>query len=131
MKRIVSLFLAVCLTAEGYSQAFSQTINPVIGDQSFIQSFGIRPGAATDEQLRIQTHLRFVEQKLRSEKDKRLSRRQQIKREKILNLLHEYWTRGVFPSNFDYPDERRPCFIDRDGKICAVGYLIEKTLGID
>jgi hypothetical protein len=48
----------------------------------------------------------------------------------VLDLLKQYWTRGIFPSNYDYPGERRPCFIDRDGKICAVGYLIEHTAGL-
>jgi hypothetical protein len=43
--------------------------------------------------------------------------------------LHEYLTAGNFPTNRDYPDERRPCFIDADGTICAVGYLIEQTKG--
>ena len=47
----------------------------------------------------------------------------------MLQLLHEYWNAGVFPNNYDYPGERRPCFIDRNGNICAVGYLIEMTAG--
>ena len=42
-------------------------------------------------------------------------------------MLHQYRLNGVFPKNLDYPDERRPCFIDKDGRICAVGYLVEKT----
>jgi len=45
----------------------------------------------------------------------------------LLDLLNEYWTNGIFPKNYDYVGQRKPCFIDKDGAICAVGYLIEKT----
>jgi hypothetical protein len=27
----------------------------------------------------------------------------------------------------DYPNERKPCFRDRNGNICAVGYLVDET----
>ncbi|MBC7383532.1 MAG: hypothetical protein H7296_11185 [Bacteroidia bacterium] len=36
---------------------------------------------------------------------------------------------GIFPSNYDYTDQRKPCFIDKDGTICAVGYLVAQTAG--
>jgi hypothetical protein len=36
---------------------------------------------------------------------------------------------GVFPRNYDFPGERRPCFIDRNGRLCAVGYLVAETAG--
>ncbi|MCD6012725.1 MAG: hypothetical protein K0Q79_2587 [Flavipsychrobacter sp.] len=51
------------------------------------------------------------------------------KRTHILNLLHEYSAAAKFPANYDHPEERRPCFIDRNGNICAVGYLVEQTAG--
>ncbi|MBK8551154.1 MAG: hypothetical protein IPL53_08900 [Ignavibacteria bacterium] len=44
-------------------------------------------------------------------------------------MLQEYTEAGVFPHNYDLKDQRVPCFIDREGRICAVGYLIEKTSG--
>lgn len=50
------------------------------------------------------------------------------KRALVLALLHKYRPAGVFPKSYDHR-ERRPCFTDRDGTICAVGYLIEKTAG--
>ena len=59
-----------------------------------------------------------------------LSDEHQKKRKMALQFLHQYWTAGVFPINYDYA-ERRPCFIDREGNICAVGYLVAKTAGID
>src|SRR5690606_4507495 len=47
----------------------------------------------------------------------------------LLNLLRQYRTAGVFPRNYEYAGRRLPCFIDGDGRICAVGYLIEQTAG--
>lgn len=106
-----------------------QTVNPVIGDISFFETFGIYPTAETNEDLRVQTHLQYVEALLRARDLSGLTGQQKSNREKILDLLHTYWTAGIFPGNYDYSDKRVPCFIDKDGRICAVGYLIEQTVG--
>ena len=58
-----------------------------------------------------------------------LTKEQKSNRLKMLDLLHMYWTKGIFPKNYDYPGRRIPCFIDKDGNICAVGYLIAQTAG--
>jgi hypothetical protein len=129
MKKICVVAIMLSITSLVFSQNKLYTVNAVIGDKSFIQTFGQAPDHYTNEILRIQTHLMFVEQVLRSENVTGLTKKQKRNREKALNLLHEYWLNGVFPSNYDYPDERKPCFIDRDGKICAVGYLVAKTAG--
>jgi hypothetical protein len=107
----------------------NQTVNAVIGDISFIESFGSIPTKETSEDLRLQTHLGYVETLLRSKDVSSLEKHQQENRLKMLNLLNEYWKAGVFPRNYDYPNKRMPCFIDKNGKICAVGYLIEQTAG--
>jgi hypothetical protein len=125
----VCLFAMMLITSLAFSQNKLYTVNAVIGDESFIQTFGQIPDHYANEILRIQTHLMFVEQMLRNKNVIGLTKKQKRNREKALDLLHEYWLNGVFPSNYDYPDERKPCFIDRDGKICAVGYLLEKTAG--
>jgi hypothetical protein len=49
------------------------------------------------------------------------------KRSHLLDLLHDYWMKGNFPKNYVYADQRKPCFIDQNGTICAVGYLVEQT----
>ena len=104
-------------------------INPVIGDISFISKFGYSPDASTDSELRIITHLEYVEKLLRKADVSRLTREEKMKRNHLLDLMHEYWTTGVFPRNYDHPGERKPCFIDKDNRICAVGYLVEQTAG--
>jgi hypothetical protein len=106
-----------------------QTVNPILGDLSFIHKFGHQPDAATGEDLRIKTHLEYVENLLRQKNISGLSPELRQKRKQLLDLLHNYWTTGVFPRNYDYKKNREPCFIDRDDRICAVGYLIEKTAG--
>ena len=104
-----------------------QTVNPIIGDISFVSKFGHQPDAATSDELRIRTHLEYVENLLREKDASALSPDLRNKRNHLLDLLHDYWTAGVFPKNYDYSDERKPCFIDRDNTICAVGYLVEQT----
>ena len=75
----------------------------------------------------MQAHLAYAERLLRQRPaaDSALARR----RAQVLDLLHRYWATGVFPRNHKYVAERRPCFIDRDGRLCAVGYLVVETAG--
>jgi VanZ family protein len=101
-----------------------QTINPLLDDVSFISKFGHQPNATTDEDLRIKTHLEYVENLLRQNDCRKLTSSQKEKREHLLDLLHDYWTAGIFPRNYDYSDKRVPCFIDKYDRICAVGYLV-------
>jgi len=120
---VATLFL-VCNTS---SVNKSQMVNPLLGDVSYESKFGHKPDATTDNNLRIRTHLEYVENLLRSKDVSKLSTDRKTKRNHLLNLLHEYWTKGVFPKNYDYADQRKTCFIDKDGNICAVGYLSEQT----
>ena len=106
------------------------SINPVIGNESFRVRFGREPNAKDDEDLRIAIHLAYAESLLRSRDVSHLPTHLQRARQHNLNLLREYHLRGEFPRNYDVPN-RRPCFIDRDGRICAVGYLVEQTAGRD
>ena len=122
----VFIILAGCNRKSGESD---QTVNAVIGDISFFEAFGKHPVNQINEDLRLQTHLQYVENTLRSKDISHLTKEQQQNRLSILDLLNEYWTAGVFPKNYDYPNQRIPCFIDKEGNICAVGYLIEQTAG--
>lgn len=106
-----------------------QKTNSIIGDIAFFQKFGFNPDQNTDENIRIKTHLEYAENLLRSKKIEDLSAELIQKRTHLLNFLHQYINAGVFPQNFDYEEERKPCFIDKNGKICAVGYLVEQTAG--
>jgi hypothetical protein len=111
------------------STVHSQQLNSVLGDISFIKKFSHPPTETTDEVLRLTTHLEYVENLLRQKDVTKLPVELRQKRNTLLDLLHTYWTTAVFPRNYDYPTQRMPCFIDKDGRICAVGYLIEKSSG--
>jgi hypothetical protein len=126
MRTVLSIAMILLLADAVFAQ--SNTINAIIGDVSFVQRFQQAPEYSTNEVLRIQTHLQYVEDLLRQKSTAYLKKKQRQKRKLVLDLLHHYWENGVFPKNYDYPG-RRPCFIDCDGNICAVGYLIEQTTG--
>ena len=127
MKKIVlGILTLVCATC-GFSQN-ENTVNAVLGDKSFVETFEQLPDQNTNEVLRLQTHLKYVEELLGAKNVLHLTKQQTANRTKALRLLHEYWSKGVFPKNEAYK-QRRPCFIDREGNICAVGYLIEQTAG--
>ena len=129
-KFILTIFvLTILASCNSKTNKIEQTVNAVIGDISYIQTFGHKPTKETDEKTRLQTHLKYVEKLLRNKDVSRLTVEQKENRIKMLDLLNEYWTAGIFPKNYDYPDQRIPCFIDKDGNICAVGYLIEQSAG--
>ena len=104
-------------------------INPIIGEQAFFETFGRLPDAQDSEYLRIQTHLRYVLRRLVTQTPSNLGREQLAERDKNLRNLERYIEDGQFPSNYDYPGARKPCFIDQNGNICAVGYLVEQSAG--
>lgn len=131
MKKLSIIFtLAVTTLILGFNKSSvdkSQTVNPLLGDISYEIKFGHKPNEETDNNLRIRTHLEYVENLLRNKSVSQLSIDLQTQRKHLLDLIHDYWTKGNFPKNYDYTDKRKPCFIDKDGNICAVGYLIEQT----
>jgi hypothetical protein len=129
--KLVAIFfvLTVLVSCNQSSNNIKESVNSIIGDKSFIETFKQNPTHETDENTRLQVHLQYVERLLRGRDISNLSQTQQKNRSQLLDFLNEYWTAGVFPKNYDYPNQRIPCFIDKDGHICAVGYLIEKTVG--
>src|SRR5687767_4709660 len=83
--------------------------------------------AVEADQLRIQRHLAAVEQELRRAPVDTLPESTQVARARLLDELHDYWQAGVFPRNSGHPGERRPYFIDDEGRACAVGALIIRS----
>jgi hypothetical protein len=140
MASVILIACSACIDTHGsplrpsYSarnrEAASAPVNAIIGDAGFVARFGRAPDRFADEDLRIATHLEFVERMLRSRDVTHLSH--DLLRERLRNLdrLHAYRIGGIFPRNYDVPG-RRPCFIDRDGRICAVGYLVACSAGLD
>ena len=121
------LLWLVCLPASSHL-APQTAVNAVIGDISFYNRFHTLPSDGTDENLRIQTHLDYVEKLLRSRIPASIPAELYPRRQKMLALLHTYRQQGVFPTQQAYRG-RRPHFIDEQSRLCAVGYLIAKTAG--
>lgn len=130
MKTFVTTAFAVLLFLCVWTERRSTegTINPIIGDISFEKKYGTTPNADTDDNLRIAAHLEYAEKELRKRDVSQLSPEMRSKRAHMLNLLRAYRSAGMFPKNYER-NERKPCFIDQNGTICAVGYLIEQTAG--
>ena len=132
--KTINFFITILIVIQvsGYGRPSidnDHSVNAIVNDISFVQAFGIKPTTETDEQIRLKTHLEYIENLLRNRDISSLTDEQKTNRAKILDLLHDYWTIGMFPRNYEYSTKRAPCFIDKDGSICAVGYLVEKTAG--
>ncbi|MEP7218503.1 MAG: hypothetical protein ABI876_06280 [Bacteroidota bacterium] len=82
-----------------------------------------------DQRRQIIARRTYLEDLFRSRDVGGLTRAIRAERVRNLDRIHAYRIAGAFPRNFDYPDRSRPCFIDREGTICAVGYLVEKSVG--
>lgn len=128
---MIKTFASALILFTGVLASKATPINPIVGDQSYIMKYGVAPTEATNDHQRIAAHLEYAEFVLRTKDVSTLSPEQIAKRTHLLDLLHEYWTRDIFPRNDDHMDARKPCFIDHEGTICAVGYLIEQTAGHD
>lgn len=106
-----------------------QPVNALVGDAGYLAAFGALPDANVSEDLRIETHLAYVERLLRARPVDHLTPEQVRQRRGALDHLRSYRTRGGFPRNMTHPGRRIPVFIDGEGRICAVGYLVEQTSG--
>lgn len=123
MKNI--LFFALLFSFQ--TQAQIQEINPIVGNFSWVSLYGEQSNSSSSEKERISNHLKFVVEKL--EQNSATSSELQEKRESNIRLLREYVQAQNFPRSIEYHQNRRPCFIDNSGNVCAVGYLLEKTAG--
>jgi hypothetical protein len=79
------------------------------------------------ERVRLRAHFDSVERELRARDVPRLTRAQRAARARLLDILHRYQVRGVFPENIDFPHRDVPVFIDWRGTRCGFAYLIEET----
>jgi hypothetical protein len=132
---IAAVVLPLSLTLGGTSHAlapgdlergFREGANHHRGDDSFAALYGRLPGPGDGEALRMHAHFTHVRSWLGSRdatKPELAARRREI-----LGYLDEYIAKGTTPTNAHVP-WRTPVFIDDHGTICAVGYLIERTVG--
>jgi hypothetical protein len=132
MKKLIAfLLLGLGLPAcqEPTAPLATDQVNVLVGNAGYVAAFGQAPATTANDDVRVQAHLAYAERVLRERPVSGLSPALAQRRAHLLDLLHYYWVAGVFPRNYDYPGERRPCFIDRAGRLCAVGYLVAETAG--
>lgn len=83
--------------------------------------------ARDPEVLRLQAHYERVEQELRARDCRHLTPVQRAERARLIDVLHAYWKRGDFGINRDFPGERKPYFVDFEGRRCAVANLMDHS----
>jgi len=82
-KFILTIFvLTILASCNIKTNEIEQTVNAVIGDISYTQTFGRQPNKETDENTRLQTHLKYVEEHLRNKDISSLSVEQKENRKK-------------------------------------------------
>jgi len=99
-----------------------QTINPHIGDESFVAAFGRLPTAHDDIALRVATHVGYVARRLRERASS------DPRRAALLDALDAYVAAGRFPAS-ETDHGLLPTFLDPSGVRCAVAHLVETTAG--
>ena len=131
MTRLLSTVLVMLFGGVAAAQSpnvdvtFRPGANHHLGDDAFRKRFGREPTEA-DEALRMRTHFEAVRDLLRTRPATRPDL--EHKRAEILAHFDAYIAKGTTPKNEHLP-WRTPVFIDDAGTICAVGYLIEQTVG--
>ncbi|MBX3273730.1 MAG: hypothetical protein KF729_25925 [Sandaracinaceae bacterium] len=127
MRRLFPLCAALLATLAAPARAAPVApINAVVGDASWLARYGRLPteaDARERDELRHEVHLAWIERHLRAAPVDHLAPKVRARRARLLDALAEYRARGVHPVN--ERRERLPRFLDREGRICAVGYLIE------
>jgi len=105
---------------------FRAGANHHLGDDSFVAKHARSPGVDDTEKARMKDHLEHIRGVLTSRpatKPELASRRAEL-----LGYLDDYIAHGITPTNAHLP-WRAPVFIDDQGAVCAVGYLIERSVG--
>lgn len=123
---ILAALLAATTSAAADPHLIRDGANHHLGDDSFLEAFKRVPTAADSEPVRMHVHLQYVHDLLA--KRPATSPALAARRAELLGYLDDYIAKGTTPIN-TYVPYRNPVFIDATGNICAVGYLIERSVG--
>lgn len=126
MRPALTLLILLVATSASSARELRPGANHHLGDDSFVARFDRAPTPADPEALRMHVHLEYVRDLLaaRPATAPDLAAR----RAELLGYLGDYIAAGITPKN-TYVPWRSPVFIDAGGRICAVGYLIERSVG--
>ena len=121
--------LAVPAPSSSPPPSSAAPINSITGDASYLLAFGHAPDARVPDDVRIATHLRWILGRLRAAPVAHLTASERTARARNLDRLARYVREGRFPRNPSTVHVRTPNFLDAEGRICAVGYLLSADLG--
>lgn len=135
MNRIVPLSLLPLLflgfAAYEFHSNGEETIESVTANPAYNTVRPVADAGYAEYHSQVAGRLEYLEGLLRGRDVSRWPAELQAARALNIERLHEYRLAGNFPINYDYPDRQFPCFLDRDGNLCAVANLIAKSDGID
>ncbi|CAN5668566.1 hypothetical protein BH11MYX1_BH11MYX1_51770 [soil metagenome] len=107
------------------------TINPVIGDESFIARFGRLPTRFDDPRTRVASHVGYAARLLRARAIAPVSARRREQRPRVLDALDAYVAAARFPDS-ETDRDLAPTFVDPSSQVrCAVAALVEVTAGTE
>jgi hypothetical protein len=101
----------------------------IVGDGDFNQVRTEHPTDPATERRNHTLRLQYIESMLRNRDVSDLPAELRAERARNLDRLHDYWVRAEYPVNYQHPKAWEPCFIDKKGAICAVGFLVEQSAG--
>ncbi|MEO7998169.1 MAG: hypothetical protein ABI852_12030 [Gemmatimonadaceae bacterium] len=124
--------LSLAFTVVGVAVAVAPTTSLSAAQTAGVSTANTSNVSVTAEQRqkelrRIHVHFDSVLIELSTADVGQLTKSQQANRDKLVQTLRGYSTRGDFPHNYDFATPT-PYFIDRKtGTLCAVAYLLEST----
>jgi hypothetical protein len=124
--RFLPILFVLAAVSSSHAREILDGANHRLGDDSFVARFGRPPDTGDPESTRMKAHLAYVHELLAERSATRPELAAQ--RARLLDYLAEYRDAGTTPINTRLP-WRTPVFIDDAGNICAVGYLIERSVG--
>jgi len=126
MKHLSSILVILCLLATnliGQISAYEQLVAVNTQWENHKTESPETTIPFDNDEDRIAYHLQLVVESLRQTTQENVSKKALRKRTHLLEQLAVYASSKRFPTNSFHPT-RQPCFIDKQGTHCAVGYLM-------
>jgi hypothetical protein len=121
----------ICLGVVTFSSDKEQLVDAVIADPAYNKVMPLHDLDPVSFRAHDLKRLDYLCDLFRSRDVSDWPAELQAARAETIEGLREYRLRGEFPVNYDHPDRQLPCFVDRDGTLCAVAYLIARSDGME
>lgn len=119
-------FLGMGMLLPSAIKAQPQEVNAILGDSSWLAKHHRLPNAQDSDKERISTHLAYVIELLQKAATPTDPRRAQERKE-MISALDQYVQNAVYPRQNRDSTGRLPCFVDDEGRLCAVAHLINTS----